>query len=165
MAPHAGHDEIRRAYRAMAQRHHPDANPDRPEDARVAMAQINAAWEVLGDPEKRRAYDWAIGTTPRPAGWEDRGSPGAADDGGEDSVDSDLGSDQPYAAVERRPSDLLVVVPVFMAVAAVAIFVFSTMSESTVLRTLAILMAPVTVGAFVAAPLFVMLRARGRRER
>lgn len=160
MAPNAGHDEIRRAYRAMAQRHHPDANPDRPEEARVAMAQINAAWEVLGDPEKRRAYDWAIGTTPRPLTTDDREhSTREADE------DDDLGSDEPYAVVERRPSDLLVVVPVFMAVAAVVIFVFSTMSESTVLRTLAILMAPVTVGAFVAAPLFVMLRARSRRER
>jgi hypothetical protein len=47
-----------------------------------------------------------------------------------------------------------------MFVVAVLTFAFAAMTESQGLRTAAILMAPVTAGAFVAAPLFVMLRSR-----
>lgn len=154
VAPHASHDEIRRAYRALVKRHHPDANPDAPAEARARVAQIIAAWEVLGDPAKRQAYDWAIGTTPRP---------NPADPFRPDEPD-DLFDDEPEVPVRQRPSDVLVVIPVFLLLAALATFVFSTMSESTLLRTLAILMAPVTAGAFIAAPLFMMLRARSRNR-
>lgn len=154
MAPHASHEEIRRAYRKLVREHHPDTNPDAPDEARAEVARIIAAWEVLGDPDKRRAYDWAIGTTPRPAS-------GAVHEADEDD---DLGFDpsEPEPPVKQRPADLLVVIPIFLLLAALATFVFSTMSESTFLRTIAILMAPITAGAFIAAPLFMMLRARGR---
>lgn len=161
VAPHAGHDEIRRAYRVLAQRHHPDANPDA---TAADMAEINAAWEVLGEPERRRAYDLAIGVTPRPRLHFDGVTDAESDDDEDRSVE-DL-SDEPYVPARQRPSDILVAIPVFMAVLAVATFAFSTFWQSAGLRTAAILMAPVTGGAFVAAPLFVMLRSRDRdRER
>src|SRR6188474_3192999 len=49
---------IRAAYKALSQRYHPDkcAPPDRPK-AHQRMAEINAAFQVLGDPEQRKAYD------------------------------------------------------------------------------------------------------------
>ena len=48
--------DIRAAYRALARHHHPDLNPDSP--AAVARTQqLNAAHEILSDPERRRAYD------------------------------------------------------------------------------------------------------------
>ena len=48
--------QIRAAYRLLAKRHHPDLNPDAPEA--VARAQeLNAAYETLSDPARRRAYD------------------------------------------------------------------------------------------------------------
>ena len=48
--------DIRAAYRALARHHHPDLNPDSP--AAVARTQqLNAANEILSDPERRRAYD------------------------------------------------------------------------------------------------------------
>jgi len=51
-------DEIRRAYRALAKRYHPDRVPaERREWARTEMARINVAYEVLGDPFKRAEYD------------------------------------------------------------------------------------------------------------
>lgn len=50
-------DEIRRAYRALARRHHPDTNPAH-EAAR--FRRIAAAYEVLGDERDRSAYDRAI---------------------------------------------------------------------------------------------------------
>jgi hypothetical protein len=52
--------EVRRAYVALARRHHPDQHAgDRAAQARAEqeMRRINAAWEVLRDAERRRRYD------------------------------------------------------------------------------------------------------------
>jgi hypothetical protein len=161
VGPHTSHEEIRRAYRALAQRHHPDANPEGVGDGgESAMAEINAAWEVLGEPERRRTYDLAIGVTPRPRLHFDGVT---SDDDDEDDVEHL--SDEPFAPVRQRPSDILVAIPVFMAIIVVVTFAFSTLSQNSGMRTAAILMAPVTGGAFVAAPLFVMLRSRSRNDR
>lgn len=47
--------EIKKAYRKLARKHHPDISKEK--DAEARMKDINEAYEVLKDPEKRAAYD------------------------------------------------------------------------------------------------------------
>ena len=70
----AKQEEIQRAYRKLARKFHPDVN--KAPDAEVKFKEINEAYEVLGDPEKRQKYDqlgahWKDGQDFRPPpGWE-----------------------------------------------------------------------------------------------
>lgn len=49
-------DEIKRAYRKLAKKHHPDRNPNNP-NAEARFKDVQRAYAVLGDPEKRSQYD------------------------------------------------------------------------------------------------------------
>ena len=51
VSPTATAAEIKAAYRRLVKQHHPDAGGD---DQRILA--LNAAWEVLGDAERRRAH-------------------------------------------------------------------------------------------------------------
>src|SRR5918994_6318157 len=48
--------EIKKAYRTLAQQHHPDTKQGDPA-AEERFKELSAAYDVLGDPEKRAAYD------------------------------------------------------------------------------------------------------------
>jgi DnaJ-class molecular chaperone len=83
-APHtATAEEIKKRYRKLAHKHHPDVNPG-DKTAEERFKELNEAYEVLSDPEKRRRYDqlgqnWKGGSdfTP-PPGWN--GAPVDFDD-------------------------------------------------------------------------------------
>ena len=53
----ASEDEIKAAYRKLAKEFHPDLNPNGRAAAEARIKNINAAFAILGDPEKRRQYD------------------------------------------------------------------------------------------------------------
>lgn len=53
----ATQDEIKKAYRRLAMKWHPDRNPDRKEEATAKFKEIAHAYQILSDPEKRKIYD------------------------------------------------------------------------------------------------------------
>lgn len=89
----AGADEIKKAYRRLARKYHPDVS--REKDAEERFKEVNEAYDVLGDAEKRVAYDqlgaYRSGQEFRPPpGWGGRfsqGGPSQADFGGMDLSD------------------------------------------------------------------------------
>jgi len=80
VAPDASAGQIRDAYRRAARLHHPDAGGERSAEA---MAEINRAWWVLRDPDRRHAYDLGLpGPSARPS---TPAPPPAPDDDDEDA--------------------------------------------------------------------------------
>ncbi len=105
VSPAASAAEIKAAYRSLVKRHHPDAGGDE----RTILA-LNAAWEVLGDGDRRRDYDHGHGhrggdssrssAGPPPAG----GGPRARRPrGGSAATDADLLAwlQQVYGPIDR----------------------------------------------------------------
>ncbi|KAL8843151.1 MAG: hypothetical protein Q9170_000281 [Blastenia crenularia] len=56
VSPTANQDEIKKAYRKAALKHHPDKNKDNP-SAGEKFKEVSQAYEILSDPEKRKVYD------------------------------------------------------------------------------------------------------------
>lgn len=53
----ASADELKKAYRRLAKKYHPDANPDNKKEAEAKFKEINEAYETLSDDQKRKMYD------------------------------------------------------------------------------------------------------------
>jgi curved DNA-binding protein CbpA len=71
----ASANEIRKAYRKLARKHHPDANPDDPV-AEERFKEIQHAYEILSDPKKRRKEDERPRSTGTSAGKPRAGASG-----------------------------------------------------------------------------------------
>jgi hypothetical protein len=165
--------EIRQAYLRLARRHHPDrqvgAGADAERAARTRMAELNQAWEVLGDPARRRRYDEQVpgpGPGPEPAppgvGWRPR-----ADDTGWMSDfeawrnETDELSDEPFPGARRRPSPLMVL-PVGLFAVAVAVGCVGVALQARSLLAVAFGGVGVAALLFFVLPVLVMVRSRGR---
>ena len=88
----ASAEEIKAAYRALVKQHHPDAGGDA-----TTILALNAAWEVLGDPEARRLHDRGR-----------QGNASTAADGGAWTAGG-TGSGRPSAGRSRAPGGATVV--------------------------------------------------------
>ena len=73
-------DELKKAYRKLAKKYHPDANPDNKKEAEAKFKEVNEAYENLSDPQKRKMYD-QFGTTD-PQGFGGAGGPFGGGQGG-----------------------------------------------------------------------------------
>jgi len=75
IARDASEKDVRRAFRSLAAKHHPDRNRDDP-GAEERFKEINEAYTVLSDPEKRKVYDRFGAGGPPPGGFAGGGFPG-----------------------------------------------------------------------------------------
>jgi DnaJ-class molecular chaperone len=116
VAKTATEKEIKQAFRKLARKHHPDVNPG-DKSAESKFKEINEAYEVLGDPEKRKKYDelganWRMyeqagaaggaggpGASPFGAGWNVNvgGSPGGFRTMTEDEMRDMFGDASPFS--------------------------------------------------------------------
>ena len=55
ISPQASDEEIKKVYRQLALQYHPDRNRGNPE-AEIRIREINAAYEILGNPEREHYY-------------------------------------------------------------------------------------------------------------
>ncbi len=67
-------EDLKKAYRKLAKKYHPDANPDNKKEAEAKFKEVNEAYEVLSNPEKRKMYD-QFGTADPSQGFGGAGGP------------------------------------------------------------------------------------------
>lgn len=147
VAADAEADEIRRAYLRLARRHHPDHRGD-PE----RMQAINAAWQVLSDPVRRRSYDESLGADEPARSWRPF-------DDGWDEEELDPRLDDSNA---RRPTGgrVLAIAPVVLLIAGLASLIVGGVANIRGLMALAFVFLAGAVLLFVLAPLAVILESR-----
>jgi len=132
-------------------------------EARKAMATVNAAWEVLGDPARRHAYDQSLGAPPPPT--PRHGSAAQAE-----SQDEPRWTDEPAWAAEPDVDDTMpglrtqsvVLFPIGLLAGAGAAFAFAMMSQIVAFLALSVVLLSLAAVGFVAAPLLTIRRRTTR---
>src|SRR3954467_2667110 len=70
VSPKASDDEIKKAYRKLAKKYHPDVNPGN-KQAEEKFKHVGEAFDVLGDSKKRKLYD-EFGEDAAKLGWDEK---------------------------------------------------------------------------------------------
>ena len=81
VAKNAGEEDLKKAYRKQAKKYHPDLNPG-DKEAEAKFKEVNEAYEVLSDKEKRARYDQFGFAGVDPSDSAGAGGPGAGGFGG-----------------------------------------------------------------------------------
>jgi len=162
--------EVRKAYLRLAREHHPDFHTNALASTRAAnereMQRINEAWEVLGDPVRREAYDdqrtWEARSGSGSTRQRGR-APGAAD---YDFTPVDDGPDVDYAALlDDTPvegtavSRAAQIVPVALFLGGSAIFAVGAVVQLAVLVALGVILAVLGVVGFIATPALAIAKS------
>src|SRR5437763_2885798 len=91
----ASEEEIKKAYRRLALKWHPDKNPNNQEEAKKKFQEIGEAYEVLSNPKKRQIYD-RYGSTEGFAQGSPEGEFGREEDFFRDIFDTFFGGGSDY---------------------------------------------------------------------
>lgn len=152
VAPDVDEAALRRAYVALARRHHPDVAGG---DA-ARMRAVNAAWATLGDPVRRSAYDRSL-LPPTTSSPQPEPSTGAdSDDWWDEDLDDD---DRPVRVTVRLPG-WVSMVPVGLLALAAASFVVGLVLGSKPVLSLALMCVVLSFVFFLAAPFIALFAAR-----
>lgn len=166
LAPDAGEAEVRRAYLALARRHHPDvvaASPpaDRA-DAERRMREVNEAWRVLGDRTRRAAYDRRLAGGADPDDDAAQSTVFRPFDPADDDPDPFEVPDHPYRddpaaqAVGRR---IATVAPIALFATSVGAGTIGLVLASAPLLGLAVALFALSCVGFLVVPLLALARA------
>jgi molecular chaperone DnaJ len=99
----ADKSQIKKAYRKLAMKYHPDKNPDNKE-AEEKFKEINEAYEVLSDEDKRAVYD-RYGKAGLEGGGRSSGFGGGGFGGFEDIFESFFGDESPFGGGSRQKTN------------------------------------------------------------
>lgn len=174
--------EVRKAYLQHARRHHPDRHQASPPAVRAehdrAMREVNAAWAVLGDVQRRRRYDeqladLAVGDTPHGAArgsqareqrWADEDAAKAAwrpfDDSTDDPDPRLLADEPPPAFVPGRSPRLTLGYALKVSFAlGVGFFVGGALSGAATVSGAGVVLMALAGALFLALPLLALGRS------
>jgi hypothetical protein len=157
-------DEVRRAYLALARRHHPDAHAEGGPGARAGaerrMQEVNAAWAVLGDPARRAAHDRDEGRGGSRSG--DPSDPGFRPFDPDPDPDPADAPDVPYrpAPPPTGRARAVRLAPGLLFGASVAVMAGAAVLSSGPLAVLAVALFLASCVGFVVLPLLALSAAR-----
>lgn len=175
VARSASPDQVRAAYRSAARDHHPDAGGDP-----GRMRALNAAWQVLGDPARRAAYDRELASRASSRGSAGNGGPGStraagpgssptADDWPPEGDDLDVAADLRADLADGDPlretmalEGWWAILPPGTLLAAVGLMVGAVFFTSPAMLALSGGTFVLALGLFVLAPLRAMAQRRDR---